>query len=387
MRLISFKPVVTIALSVLVHAALQAQTSMPLPFPDGQTGQGRIVADADGALHTSFANQASGDIYYATCAADCNNGENWLGVQIASAPEGQPYSSLDSGVYTQTEVTPDGQPRIGFVHVYLTSNNPIYSYAECSGECTDPAGWQGINLLVTDYDDFGSLKYSRWFALSPDGNPRMVIPQQSQTDAGRYLKETVYLHCNESCLDVDNWAGSLIDRVQDALSVSTPVYSMALTTDGRPFIAMRDGDIEVSSEANRPPEWSNHLVLYQCMSDCESSNPVVEADIIYTESPWPLNDFVLELDAADYPRIAASALWTEFDGTIGELAVGYCDADNCADGSAWSWRLVADTPAEVAFGLGVYDLRRAEPAASQLLCRQPGCAGEERLSADPAWLL
>lgn len=327
-----------------------------LPDNPGQRDHPRIEIDVAGGMHTVYADQASGVVVYAYCAGDCNLRDNWSSTQIAGTPDGYSYDQLDQGVVTALELTPSGAPRVSFVHIFLTEANPLYSYAQCDTNCLQPTNWQVVNLLQSRVDDYGALAASRWFALTDEGMPRMVIPRLQDTDEVIYdLKQTAYLYCNAACGTVDNWFFNVVDGVRVITSINTPIYSLDITSDGRPVFLLADQDLRPEDDhPTHPPEWGNHLTYYECLRDCESDNPVYNSGIIFDLSEWPITQFLLRLDNRDRPRIAAFGVWFELGNPdTAEIATGHCDG-RCSNLENWQWRRISQPGDEgTGYGFGV----------------------------------
>lgn len=288
--------------------------------------------DGNGSLHAAWIDQISGDIWYASCDAACENGDAWAGGIVArtSLPDYDKY--VDEGA-VWLEVTDDGRPRLAYVfegwyNAGETLDTSTFSYAECDINCDDPANWGAVDLYMNQTMSFSeTIRNSRFFTLTDDGQPRMIVelatdwsysgPELSHTDG-------IYLFCDTACAEAGGWSavyGPRVHLAQYGYDGFHSTISLDLDSAGNPVYLMRDPDTNA---------FGDRLLLAECHSGCETENADWDVYPISRDA-FGSDSFVLKVDDRDRYHVG-------FSGSTGDrviAAYSRCDGD-CDDIDNWS---------------------------------------------------
>lgn len=229
------------------------------------------IIDATGGIHLAFYD--NDNIYYAHCAANCDNPSNWLELPLFAAGM---LSSLDEPTLG---VDASGRPRLMWYAEYSGDEN--YYYAECNANCTDSVtNWTSVAVAsLGGYDYPHNVRYA---AVDTQGRPRLVYEMSNYPDYGFN-----YLTCDAGCTTASNWQTTAVTTPD-----LQPDMNLQLVFDSndRPRVLGYDDD-------------NNVLVYAECNSSCTTAanwGSVALFDVGYYFD----YDFALRLDAEGHPRIA-----------------------------------------------------------------------------------
>jgi hypothetical protein len=291
-------------------ASARNATSIILPNPvAGATGGPSMAIDSSGRVHVAHEATLTGEVIYATCAANCGAAANWVSVQVGSngALGGNPVLRLTSS----------GQPRLMYVGQASGLSDPsVLVFNACDSNCASAASWTELpittNVVVSDAD---------FFALDSQGRPRAILP-----DANNQRILTLYA-CDTGCAaNVTNWSATPLGVVGQR---------PALIFDGA------DGAHLLYAATDSAVSASNDVLTYgACAQDC--LNP---ANWAYTYLFLIARDlrasYSLDADSNNRPRIAffTGALVTNTPAEANVLIYGWCNSA-CTDGNNWDAALV-----------------------------------------------
>jgi hypothetical protein len=239
--------------------------------------------------------------FYMSCAANCTNAENWTETEVGR------FINYDAEVFKEPSLTftSSGQPRV-ISNVFAKDEqgkeapSGLYYY-ECNSGCDQTANWQRTFLIPTGG---GSFPNPGWdIELDANNRPRVVIFTGSGLSPETFDRQLLYLWCDTSCLNADNWQFN-----NTGLKYAQgEAPDLALNAQGQPRIAWIDA--------------SGDLGYAWCNTTCESDTPQWQAKIIDTEDAlrkefpqavpshcdadvWEGYAPVLALDRSGNPRIA-----------------------------------------------------------------------------------
>jgi hypothetical protein len=162
--------------------------------------------------------------YYVSCDGNCTQPGNWFETRIDASGD---------NVYVDENAvlvfSPDGRPRI-FARDGGSWTDPSSKlvYVECNGSCDNHAHWSAPLRLRSI--NSGSSVHTWSPAITASGGVRLSFYPRG----GPFF----YLWCDGDCSQIDHWGEYSLD-----LGSGTGDYSaLTLDSQGRPHIALRDGD-------------------------------------------------------------------------------------------------------------------------------------------------
>jgi hypothetical protein len=349
-----------------------------------------IAVDAAGGVHAVYAANAVDEqgrrpAYYAYCASSCDSAGRFSSV------------ALGEGLGdAQIQLTPAGKPRIVMAAVPNPSGPVQHQYWSCDSNCLQPGSWSGTVVVEAGMPFFPSRSEgTQSFALDAQGRPRFVF-QSNAVGSGVELSGSYLASCDSACssaaqwhvtqLDENEWknsaltinaqglpriAYSIVEMVAPYLPVfnylecatrdcsagvsrlplaittttgtmSTSTFSMRLTTNGAPRIALYAGTGEGGDLV------PDQLFYLSCnASSC--TQQISQWGALNLGLPAMLGEegVDLALDSQNRPRIALHV-----PVPVDELAYAWCDTqcENSAQG--WQSRLLPSAKAaEAEMGL------------------------------------
>lgn len=202
-----------------------------------KTSSASTVVDGQGGLHFAYLYyEGVGEgipTYgvYAYCPQSCDETGNWTTVGM-----GERVNEI------QLALTSDGRPRILY-RVANGANGFDFYYAACDQTCAQPEQWNLVHVTsnsgssIIEFND--DERAQRSFALDPEGRPRFVYIDRSNSHLG-----TFYAYCDSGCSERSGWSEVRINkdngntgnyRDEDLIY---PV--LTFTRDGRPRV-LADG--------------------------------------------------------------------------------------------------------------------------------------------------
>lgn len=353
---------------------------------DRATTTPTVLVDAAGGVHVAFTPQSATPdhptrpAYYAYCPANC------------AGPEAFTLVPLGDGVdFAALALTPAGRPRLLARMPVQSGAVFVYQYWSCDANCLTPAGWASAAL------GYGYARQTGWvepfvhsFALDASGRPRFVYYDNGQDyedphtgaffawcdggcldpanwfetkvlddgdatdfhlgygatggprlayvtyDNENMLQQVAYAECDQNCGATGNWSGSILADTVSSSVESWATLSLAVTSAGRPRIALYSG---TGLGGSLPP---NGLYYLACdAASCAGVSAWLGTKLNLPEMRGE-DGVALALDGQNRPRIAYHAPMTAGFG----LHYAWCDA-NCA-GSAAAWSSAEVEPSEAA---------------------------------------
>ncbi len=245
-----------------------------------------LAVDDQGGVHAVYAirigdDQGQRPAYYAYCAADCTEPQQWTQVRLI----------LDTWVAdVRIALDPTGRPRLLlFSHPPADVGINHYTYAACNNACTERANWTLTPIVTAELIDSSRWDYVfRYFALDPQGHPAFIYTDGSQ---GINHNGTFYISCMavapEACTNAANWTETHLDL----LWLGTP--SLAFSPSGQPRAMLFYWD-------NRD-EVVMKLLYVACDANCDDRSNwhgVFLADLHGTAR------YSLRVDSQGRPRVA-----------------------------------------------------------------------------------
>lgn len=348
----------------------------PIPDIERSTAYPTVRIDPAGGVHVVFTPQSATPedptrpAYYGYCPANCTSAEAFAflllgdGVDFAALdldPNGRPrlllrlpaqsdtifvfqYWQCDSNCltigqwmqeyigYTHARqvgwVEPfihsfaldhQGRPRFVYYDAGADYEDPHWGmfYAYCDGDCVDPANWYETRLVGdADANNF-------WLAFSPTGQPRLVY---ATYDSDTIAQQVAYAECNQDCSAASNWSGIvLVDTVSASVS-NFATFSLAVTSDGRPRLALYTG---TGLGGSLNPNTLYYLACHAAACVQEQVWSVVNLNLVERHGE---DGVALALDAQNRPRIAYHAPMAAGFG----LHYAWCNVDCEAAAGGWS---------------------------------------------------
>lgn len=215
-------------------------------------------------------------------------------------------------------VDANGGMHFAFADFGPLSSHPQANYFYCAGGCDNPANWHGV--LLGDYVDEVQL------ALTPAGQPRLLITTSRVGESGSYGNSFHYAACNQNCTNPANWSMTLAaaSAKTDTGIFDQPQHYFALDALGRPRLVYND-------------EWPNDSGVYYaaCDTACNTNPANWSKTKIGLEDQWSTSETfempVLKFNSQNQPRLLANI--TTLDNTSG-LYYLECNA-NCASLANW----------------------------------------------------
>jgi hypothetical protein len=336
---------------------------LPTVEPDNTVAP-RIRVDSNGGVHAVYAGYAGGGAYYAYCASECDDRDNFdvvyfptdgtvANAMLTLTRDNQPrillsaymeatYATCDedctnednweAGVVLQhdskQEITGealaldnDGNPHF-LAHTYraylgIGQEDPFTYHAACySGSCTSASDWT-ISEIADQIWEESRLQYDSDGAAHL-GFVAVVMEEKSVKD-----RITAYATCSGECTTSEDWpaVGLVHTYVDDleAISLSSSV-AMDLTSEGKPRLLT----------LAKSEEGTKQLIYFECEEDCTSDTGFA-GSILSTHEDINVG-LDLSLDDRDRPRFVHTLDYNIF--------LAYCDDLPCNAPEA-SWKLEA----------------------------------------------
>lgn len=290
----------------------QATASIVLPGPvSGALDGASIEIDSTGRAHAAFEVNLTGQVVYATCAANCASPGGWSSVVVGD------NGSLGSRPILQ--LTSGGQPRLMYVREDTGGSIPrSLIYNACDAGCLDAANW--TELPVENVSPQGATVETRLFALDGQGRPRAIISSQSGN--------LVWFTCDAGCsTNAANWYYLVLSNAIGSQAALT------LDSAGNPHVLYKTSDAGASAD--------NDLLAYAtCTQPC-TNGANWSAGYVFLIGKGYQSRYAIDVDSADRPRIAfySGNLVTNDPAQANVLIYAGCDAD-CTNGANWGGAFV-----------------------------------------------
>jgi hypothetical protein len=340
-----------------VNSGSGSSTAMWLEFTGkANYQQPSIAVDANGGIHTAYADFDQGPVRYAYCRSSCENEASWTRIDVSSAGEhlggSYPFPTL--------ALDPQGRPRVMFVHGHIMAGAFTYEYAACDADCTNSASWKVTPLL--DVDDLHWPAQSGYFAIDSQGSAAFALHSYSTSySAPTQLR---YARCDASCTEAASW------KTVDLVEAWPVALSLAFAGPGQPRVAF-SRQAGYLSDGTR-----GHAMSYaQCDSDC-----LTESSWQYLDLAQVGSDAKLSLGVESGGKVRVAAAMGHAGMYTGRLAILACDTGCASDLASWkvstpgfafvpsSVALALDGAGGMSLGIGTDDDLRIYTCASD-------CAG------------
>lgn len=140
--------------------------------------------------------------WYVTCDSDCTSASSWT--QHKLADQIWQESSLRIGQ--------DGRPRLATIATVTGESGSfdLGAYQECTGDCTQPGGWEGPGLMNAFSNRTVELIDP---AISMEVSPQGVVHLTMLGLDGQNERTLAYFSCKSDCAAAGSWAatGLIID--------------------------------------------------------------------------------------------------------------------------------------------------------------------------------
>lgn len=295
-----------------------------------QTVKAQLALTPEGApriLGAGWApDQANGTAYYyAECDTDCLDKSNWRIGKIATTADGLMSNIGRERLPERTFALDDkGRPRFIVSDSNYSVEPDHYGgfYMSCERDCTLASNWTETNLANHVGYNTESFSYPV-LALGANGSAKVIANVYAFDEEGNDLEDGLYYYeCAGNCTVRGNWSRTRVIGPGSG-SYPNPTWSMDLTADGRPRVALFTGygaDVEGLD--------SQLLYLY-CDTDCTAAEgenwygyPLGVGDDV-GESPH------IAIDSHDIPHIA-------FTTDRFELGYAVCTA-SCEESREAKW--------------------------------------------------
>ncbi|MCB0127505.1 MAG: hypothetical protein KDE58_34815, partial [Caldilineaceae bacterium] len=312
-------------------------------FADTQwkTSSASVAVDSNGGKHRAYyydeATTAGGptNAVYQQCTSGCDNPNNWHGVSFAADVN-----------EVQLKLDPAGKPHL-LIRTVSTqvANGFDYYYALCTGDCTQPGGWQMLNVGYSVggslYEQHDAEQPQRSFALDPNGHPRFVYLDDDRSVNSLHVG-IFYVWCDIDCgTDINQWQEVMITDISvwdGQIESQERAYYLALafTPQGQPRLVTAE---YYPSFTTTDTVW--RLGYFECDEMCETDY-LWSAVALYERGTGPLPSADLAIDANGYPHVAFYQQATEGimpDGSRPtfppRLIYASCADSNCM--TNWNW--------------------------------------------------
>ncbi len=268
--------------------------------------------------------QANGtDYYFAECDRDCLDADQWRIGKVVSTADGLMSNIGRDRLPERTFALDDGdRPRfmVSDSNYLIEPDHYGGFYMSCEDDCTTAGNWTETNLANQVGYNTESFSYPV-LALGPNGSARVIAGVYAFDEEGNDLEDGLYYYeCAGDCARRDSWSRTRV-IAQGSGSYPSPTWSMDLTAEGRPRVALFTGygvDIEGLD--------SQLLYLY-CDRDCTA----VEGEN-WSGYALGLGDKIgespdLEIDSRGIPHVAFTT-----DGL--ELGYAVCTGECEGPGTA-----------------------------------------------------
>jgi len=220
------------AVSLPLHQAVKAQLALTAEGKPRILGAGWNSEQANG---TSY--------YFAQCDSDCLDADNWQIGKVMSTADGL-MSNIGRHRLPERSFALDehGNPRFMVSDSNYSVEPDHYGgfYMSCESYCTEARNWSETNLANQAGYSSESFSYPV-LALSSGGGARLIAGVYAFDEEGNDLPDGLYYYeCDHGCETRANWQRTrVID--QGSGSYPNPTWSMDLTEDGRPRVALFTG--------------------------------------------------------------------------------------------------------------------------------------------------
>jgi hypothetical protein len=290
-------------------------------------GQPRLLIVTSSTVLTS-----GKDYYYAACDARCTEQGSWS-LTLVLTTHGTDLQSIsdDRNPQRSFALDPQGRPRFVYQdrnYFYAEPDHIGAYYAWCDADCADASSWQEVRVgraieeqFRRDYEifDYPSLSFT------PEGSPRIVARVFGFNEDGSDAPQGLYyLGCDAQCEQHDSWQRVFLLDTGSG-SYPYPGWDLALTSDGRPRLALFTG-------GGLQPDSANYRLFYLfCDQNCLDQNEWYYNDVGLGASSGQSAD--LELDGQGRPRLA----WIASNGDLG---YAWCNQGCEGDAPQWQQRIV-----------------------------------------------
>ncbi|MCL6528035.1 MAG: hypothetical protein K6T57_14290 [Thermaceae bacterium] len=249
---------------------------LPTPVPENTTDP-TVETDAKGNVHFVYAKYARGDAFYAFCPDGCKRPQAVRVVRLET-----------QGTVDEVMLALD---RSGKPHVLMSTYLRVY-YARCTGDCTQPSGWQSVVILEhnSSYQVSGEA-----FALDPQDRPRFLMHSYVTPFAQR-ARETFYVACDTNCLEAQGWQAHKIEGEQ-----LWQAAQLRFDPQGRPRAAV------VASVKDQNGTYTDVAAYVECNTDCTAEGSWKGTGLapayanLTAEIPYAVS---MALTAGGAPRVA-----------------------------------------------------------------------------------
>ena len=265
------------------------------------------------------------DYYYAECDFDCLDEGNWRIGKVVSTADGIMSNISRNRLPERTfALDESGRPRFMVSDSNYLVEPDHYGgfYMACESDCTEATSWTETNLANQVGYNTESFNYPV-LALGSNGSARVIAGVYAFDEEGNDLEDGLYYYeCDGDCERRENWSRTRVIS-QGSGSYPNPTWSMDLTADGKPRVALFTGyGVDVEG-------LDSQLLYIYCDQDCtgaEGEN--------WSGYPLGLGDKVgespdIEIDSSGIPHIAFTT-----DGF--ELGYAMCTGD-CENPDKASW--------------------------------------------------
>jgi len=269
----------------------------------------QVGTDAAGVVHTVYAEDATGNLKYAQCAANCDAASSWSTVVVTDGVGVESRLGLS--------VSPAGLVAVSY---YLPGTGAL-GVSVCDGACGMVGSWQSVVLE----DQSGDVGYGPSIARGPNDALHVLFQDRGP--------ETIrYTTCAAGCGSAASWTASVLI---DASGPVGRVSSLGITGDGRIHAAWTDD--------------SGSLIVYGgCVADC--SNPDAWSIAPLLASSSATDRLQLVVDATNRPAVAF--------GIDNFVAIALCLSVTCTSDINWAMLLLTnDAVPEAAISLAVTEDR------------------------------
>ncbi len=158
-----------------------------------------IAVDSGGAAHALYSNWGDGKLHYASCATGCTLPGGWTN---GTLPEGL-LNMQDVAV----AVSPSGEVHAAYRGQAGSTGASLIKYAACSSSCTTTANWQSVTLATEAMPGSGS-------DLQLDASGVLHHAYYSGSSGLRYAT------CESNCLQSASWTSAEVDPSGNGVGVS-----------------------------------------------------------------------------------------------------------------------------------------------------------------------
>jgi len=265
----------------------------------------------------------SGSIFvyqYWACDGNCLSAGGW-----SSADIGYSYARQTGWVEPfihSFALDPQGRPRFVYYDAGADGEDPHWGafYAYCDGQCANAANWYETRLL----DDAHATDFH--LAFGPAGQPRLAYATYNSDTAAQ---QVAYAECDQACGAGGSWSGIVLADTASASVSHFATFSLAITTGGRPRLALYTGS---GLGGSLTP---NAMYYQACYAATCDQGGAWSASRLNLPAAQGEEGVALALDGRNRPRLAYHAPLADGFG----LYYAWCD-DNCGAVGGWASRLL-----------------------------------------------